>query len=138
MLMFYNNVTLYRKAIFRLKTCVSNNNNNKIHKKKHSGSKNAGYISSSQLIFMVFALLILRETLTSTCSGLFLSLVTTRTPDKDTMCANSSLALVLNPSPSRKRYACMKIISLSDQLYSRLNRSDGSTVLGLHDFSLCC
>ncbi len=68
--MFYNNVTLYRKVLFWLKTYV-NNNNKKIHLKKHSRSsrangqikqtgpitvQNVGYIYSSQPIFIVFVL----------------------------------------------------------------------------------
>ncbi len=95
--MFYNNVAIYCKVLFWLKTCV--NNNKTYIKKKHSRSsranrkikqtvpitvQNVGYIYSSQPIFIVFTLfhlLILRETKISICSGesLFLCLITIRT-----------------------------------------------------------
>ncbi len=61
-------------------------------------------------------------------------------------CANSFLALVLNHSPSRKLYICLKIISLSDKLSCAYLQSwmqwwtavfPHSTVLGFHDLSSC-
>ncbi len=56
--MFYNNVTLYRKAIFWLKTRVNNNKNTfkkafKIKQTVSSTVQNTGYMYLSQPIFMV-------------------------------------------------------------------------------------
>ncbi len=90
---------------------------------------NEGYIYSSQpicIVFKLFNVLILRETIISTCSGesFFPQSDNNKNMLTKTMCANSFLALpLLNHSPSRKCYTCLKIISLSDKLSSRLNRS---------------
>ncbi len=135
--MFYNNVMLYRKVLFWLKTCKQQQT---IHLKKHSRSsrangkikqtvpitvQNVGYIYSSQPIFIVFKLfhiLILRETINvhmlrwkfvpqSGNNNNVLAKIT---------CADSffSAFFVLKHSPSRKLYICLKIISLLDKLFS--------------------
>ncbi len=74
--MSYNNVTLYRKVLFWLKTCKLNKKNikkasranGKIKQTVPNTVQNVGYIYLSQPIFIVFTLfhvLILRETIIS-------------------------------------------------------------------------
>ncbi len=133
--MFYNNVMLYCKALFWLKTCKKTNKTSIQDQAKQTGkssrlpiTERRLHILESAYIYCVYIVSRINSERNNNIHMLGWKFVP-QSDNKNALtkitCANSFLALCVRPlSLEETLYRlCLKIISVSDALSSRLNQS---------------